>query len=170
LKSVGRSRIAILIALFAGAVGGATLPAAFGKTVVVPSVVRQALAQTSQAQGAPGRTLALNRVVVEPDAEIVLHRHRGTQIARIQSGVLTYTVLRGSVMVRRGESDQEPRTVRTIQAGQTAPIHAGEWIVEQPSTIHRAANRGPGPVVIYLANLLEKGAPPSTPVTLPSEH
>jgi quercetin dioxygenase-like cupin family protein len=119
-------------------------------------------------QGAPHRTLVLSRVVVDPGARLALHHHLGTQVARIQSGVLTYTVRRGSVVVRRGEADLQPRTVRTISAGQTGRIHAGEWLVEQPSDIHQAANTGRAPVVIYLATLLETGAPPATPVSLPS--
>jgi hypothetical protein len=54
-----------------------------------------------------------------------------------------------------------------IAAGQTAAIGAGQWIVEQPSDVHEAANRGTKPVVLYLATLLKSGAPPSTPVSLP---
>ena len=126
------------------------------------------LAQSEQVQGAPKRTLVLSRVVVEPGAKLALHRHQGTQVARILSGTLTYTVRRGSVPVRRGESDLNPRTVRLIEAGQTARIRAGQWIVEQPSDIHQAANRGSAPVVIYLATLLKTGAPPATPVSLPA--
>lgn len=137
---------------------------------MAPTAIRSALAQTDRVQGAPGRTLVLSRVVVEPGAQLALHHHRGTQIARIQSGVLTYTVRRGAVVVRRGESDQNPRVMRRIGAGQTAGIRAGEWIVEQPTAIHQAANRGSAPVVIYLATLLEKGAPPSTPVSLPVDN
>jgi hypothetical protein len=68
-------------------------------------------------------------------------------------------------VVREGESDQQPRRVRTITAGETARVRAGQWLVEQPSDIHEAANRGRTPVVIYLATLLETGAPPATPVT-----
>src|SRR5262249_28586234 len=106
-------------------------------------------------------------VTVPPGAKLALHHHLGTQVARIESGVLTYTVQRGSVAVRRGESDQNPKIVRTIKTGQTAAIRAGQWIVEQPSAIHQAANNGAGPVVISLATLLEKGAAPATPVSLP---
>jgi hypothetical protein len=51
-----------------------------------------------------------------------------------------------------------------------ARIAAGQWIVEQPSDIHEAANRGSTPVVIYLATLLEAGAAPATPVSLPAGH
>lgn len=147
---------------------GAFLPAAFGEEQATPSVVRNALAQTNSVRGAPDRTLALSRVVVESGAKLALHHHLGTQIARIQSGVLHYTVRRGTVAVRKGESDRRPRLVRRIKAGQTGAIRAGEWMVEQPSVIHRAANRGSAPVVIYLATLLKEGAPPSTPVRLPA--
>ncbi len=163
-----RRRSPIAAALVVGFVLGALLPVAFGKTAAAPTAIRNALAQTDRVQGAPGRTLVLSRVVVEPGAKLALHHHLGTQVARVQSGVLRYTVRRGSVVIRRGESDQQPQIVRRIKAGQTGSIRAGEWIVEQPSVIHQAANEGPTPIVIYLATLLQKGAPPSTPVTLPS--
>jgi hypothetical protein len=84
--------------------------------------------------------------------------------SRVESGTLTYTVRRGAAVVREGESDQRPRLVRTIAAGQTARVRAGQWLVEQPSDVHEAANRGRTPIVIYLATLLQDGAPPATPV------
>jgi hypothetical protein len=127
---------------------------------------RDALAQSTQVQGAPNRELVLSRVVVPPGASLALHHHLGTQVARIESGVLTYTVRQGSVVVKRGQSDANPTTVRRIEAGQTAAIKGGQWIVEQPSDIHQAANKGTKPVVIYLATLLKAGAPPATPVAL----
>jgi quercetin dioxygenase-like cupin family protein len=154
--------------LLASFAGGALMTAALAQTKTAPTVTRNALAQTSRVQGAPERTLVLSRVVVQPGAELALHHHEGTQVARVQSGVLRYTVRRGSVAVRSGESDRQPRIVRTIEGGQTGSIRAGEWIVEQPAVIHRAANEGSMPVVIYLATLLRTGAPPSTPVSLPA--
>ena len=159
-----RHRYRVATALLAACALAAALPVAFGQPGREPTAVRSALAQTDRVQGAPGRTLVLSRVVVQPGAKLALHHHLGTQIARIQAGVLTYSVRSGSVLVRSGESDQQPQTVRTITAGQTGRIAAGQWIVEQPSDIHRAANRGSIPVVIYLATLLKKGAPPATPV------
>jgi len=159
-----RHRYLVVTALLAACTLAAALPVAFGQPGGEPTAVRNALAQTDKVQGAPGRTLILSRVVVQPGAKLALHHHLGTQVAHIQAGVLTYSVRSGSVLVRSGESDQQPRTVRTIAAGQTGRIAAGQWIVEQPSDIHRAANRGSTPVVIYLATLLKKGAPPATPV------
>jgi quercetin dioxygenase-like cupin family protein len=160
-----RPRILIALALIGAFALGVVLPGAIGKTVVEPTAIRSALAETSKVQGAPKRTLVLSRVEVEPGAKLALHHHLGTQVAHIEAGTLTYTVRRGSAVVRTGESDQNPRVVRTIAAGHTAPIRSGQWIVEQPSDIHEAANRGRAPVVIYLATLLKTGAPPATPVS-----
>jgi quercetin dioxygenase-like cupin family protein len=151
----------VLLAILALAV---LLPAAIAETAAAPTAVRNALAQSSAVQGAPNRTMVLSRVEVEPGAKLALHYHLGTQISHIEAGTLTYTVRRGSAVVREGESDQQPRRVRTIKAGQTARIRPGQWLVEQPSDIHEAANRGRTPVVIYLATLLKTGAPPATPV------
>jgi quercetin dioxygenase-like cupin family protein len=64
--------------------------------------------------------------------------------------------------VRTGPSDN-PTVVRKINSGQTGKISAGQWIVEQPSDHHQAANNGSAKIVIYLATLLKTGAPPSTP-------
>jgi quercetin dioxygenase-like cupin family protein len=160
------SRLLLVVALLAAFALGATLPGAFAQTEAAPTVIRNALAQSTQVQGAPNRTMVLSRVEVEPGAQLALHHHLGTQISHIEAGTLTYTVREGSAVVREGESDQSPRLVRRIEAGQTARVKAGQWLVEQPSDIHQAANRGSVPVVIYLATLLKTGAPPATPVTL----
>ncbi len=166
---VVRTRFLVLLALAVSFAAGALLPA-FGESATPVTVVRNALAQTSNVQGAPDRTMVLSRVSVPAGAVLAPHRHRGTQIARVQSGTLTYTVRSGSVTVRRGEADQDPQVVRTIRAGQRGEIHAGEWIVEQPSVKHEATNLGAKAVVLYIATLLETGAPPSTPVTLPAAN
>jgi len=109
----------------------------------------------------------LSKVVVEPGAKLALHHHLGTQISRVASGTLTYTVRQGSAVLEEGDAEKEPRLVRVIKVGQTARIRPGQWLVEQPSDLHEAANRGSAPVVIYLSTLLKTGAPPATPVTLP---
>jgi quercetin dioxygenase-like cupin family protein len=162
-----RSRFALVAVAFAAFALGVLLPGALARGGSEPTAVRNALAQTSSVQGAPGRTMVLSKVVVEPGAMLALHHHLGTQISRVASGTLTYTVRRGSAVLQEGDGERNPRLVRTIKAGQTVRIHPGQWLVEQPSDIHEAANRGGTPVVIYLATLLKAGAPPATPVTLP---
>jgi quercetin dioxygenase-like cupin family protein len=142
------------------------LPTAFGASAPAPAPSRVAMAQTEHVQGAPGRTMVLSRVTVPAGAKLAVHHHLGTQISRVVSGTLSYTVRRGKAELFEGESDEEPRLVRVISAGKTAQIRAGQWLVEQPSDIHQAANCGSSPVVIYLATLLKDGAAPSTPVAL----
>lgn len=141
-------------------VGAYTAGASQGDTAV--TVTRDALAQSTSVRGAAGRTLALTRVNVPAGANLALHHHSGTQISSIQAGTLTYTVKTGQVKVMSGPSDA-PKLVRTIKAGQTGAIKTGQWIVEQPNVIHRAANRGTTKVVILLATLFPHGAPPSVP-------
>lgn len=167
MPSAARSRILVVAAVLAAFALGAVLPGALAQSGSEPTAVRSALARSERVQGAPNRTMVLSRVVVEPGAKLALHHHLGTQISRVASGTLTYTVRQGSAVLREGDAEKEPRLVRTIEAGQTARIKAGQWLVEQPSDIHEAANRGSTPVVIYLATLLKTGAPPATPVTLP---
>jgi quercetin dioxygenase-like cupin family protein len=165
-RSIRRNRGRLLVALALVVVFalGALLPSAFAGPQSPPAAVRNALAQTSHVQGAPQRTMVLSRVTVPPGVKLAEHHHLGTQIAHVESGTLTYTVRQGAAEVREGESDQQPRQVRTIHAGRTARLRPEQWIVEQPSDIHEAANRGGTPVVLYIATLLKTGAPPSTPV------
>jgi quercetin dioxygenase-like cupin family protein len=156
-----RIRLSLLIAavglLAIGAVAGHVIAQSGGS-----SVTRTALAQSTKVRGASGRTLGLSRVTIPVGGRIALHHHHGTQVAYIQAGILSYTVKSGAVTVSSGPADNAT-VVRKISSGQSGQIRAGQWIVEQPSTIHRAANKGKTKVVIYLATLLKRGAPPSTP-------
>ena len=161
-----RSHAWITVAIAAAFVMGALLPTAFGRSDA-PTAVRTALAASDNVQGAPDRKMVLSKVVVQPGAHLALHHHLGTQISRIAAGTLTYTVRKGFAVLHSGDAEQAPNFVRHIEAGQTAHIHPGQWLVEQPSDIHEAANRGSKPVVIYLATLLKAGAPPATPVANP---
>jgi len=147
---------AAAVALVASGVGVGWSAAAVDPAPVV--VVRELLAQDEAPRGAPDRTLGLNRVTVMPGARLASHHHPGTQIAYVETGVLTYSVETSSIAVRTGPSDA-PRVVRRIRAGETARIKAGQWIVEQPDMTHHAANRGSTPVVLYVSTLFRTGAP-----------
>lgn len=167
MSAAARSRAFVVLTVLVAFALGVLLPGALAQGGSEPTAVRSALARSEKVQGAPERTMVLSKVVVEPGAKLALHHHLGTQISRVASGSLTYTVRQGSAVLREGDAEEEPRLVRTIEAGQTARIKVGQWLVEQPSDVHEAANRGSTPVVIYLATLLKTGAPPATPVTLP---
>jgi quercetin dioxygenase-like cupin family protein len=158
----------LLAVAVVAALGGAATVLAI-TPVGPPPVVRTPLAEAPNPAGAPGKTLGLSRVTVAPGGALPLHRHPGTQTAYVARGALTYPVVTGRVVVRRGDPETDAKVVRTISSGQTAAIGAGSWIVERPGTIHRAANRGDEPIVIWLATLFRTGAPPAIPVTAPAK-
>lgn len=108
---------------------------------------------------APGQSLYLQRVVIPSGATLPEHFHEGTQVARVEKGVLTYDVLSGTVDVTRRTGDTE-----RITGPATTKIRAGESLVEVESLAHRGSNDGSRKVVIVLAALLTTGAPLATPV------
>ncbi len=120
--------------------------------------VREALGQTNPSN-APGQTLYLERVTVSPQSELPTHYHEGTQVAYIQSGVLTYVIVSGTAEVVRANGTEE-----TFGGPITIQLHEGDHIVETQDLIHHGANETDDPVVILLAVLLREGAPLSTPV------
>jgi quercetin dioxygenase-like cupin family protein len=139
--------------------GGAT-PDSAG---AVASAVRVEVADPA---GAPGRTLRIYHVQLEPGAVIEPHHHPGTQASLVTSGTLTYWVMTGAVVVYHGRADQPggARAVRRIEAGQRDTIVAGEWFVEQPGVYHRAANESDEPVELEITALFENDQPMSIPV------
>jgi quercetin dioxygenase-like cupin family protein len=158
VRRVGVAAVAV-VALAAAWLGGAI---SAGGATPAPTATRAMLAGIKNPVGAKGRTLGLSMVTIPTGVALPLHHHEGTQVAYVQRGVLLYSVRSGSVRVMRGLADQSPKLVRTIGAGQTGAINAGQWIVEQPSTIHSA--KAKVRVVVWLATLLRNGAPPATPV------
>src|SRR5690606_33842153 len=88
-----RQIVSVLCALVA--VAGLSAYAGAQMAGTPKPVVRAALAQDVDPAGGKGRTLGLSRVDVPSGAKLPLHRHPGTQIARIDRGVLTYTVVTG---------------------------------------------------------------------------
>jgi quercetin dioxygenase-like cupin family protein len=160
---LSRPRLAVVAAIVVLSIAAAGAYAV-GAHRNAAQATRTALAQAVDPAGARGRTLGLSRVTIAAHTRLGLHRHPGTQIAYIRRGTLTYTVRTGAVNVYRGAADQNPTLVRRVAAGQTGPVHAGEWVIERPDAVHFGANRGDRPVVILLATLFKNGSPASIPV------
>ena len=160
---IRRRALVAIVVLFA-LLGGTALGYAVATDRAAEPVTRDALAGSKHPRGAKGRTLGLSRVVIQPGGTIDLHHHQGTQVAYIHGGKLTYSVVDGEVKVHEGDFEGGAQVVGKIKAGETGKIRAGQWIVEQPSDHHSAANKGNKRIVIYLATLLKSGAPPSSPV------
>ncbi len=137
-------------------------PVATPLPTAAPAVLREDLG-TTLPRTAPGQRLGLWRVTIPVGAALPPHWHPGYQLARIQAGTLSYTVLTGSLVVIRPGG-----ATLTVEAGETVDITAGTTVVEQPRAEHSARNGGDVPVEIVLATLFEDGAEPAIPVARPT--
>jgi quercetin dioxygenase-like cupin family protein len=156
------SRALVVLAVVVATSTAAAVYAVASPGTVPKPVLRLELAAANNPIGSRGRTLGLSKVIVPAGVALGLHHHPGTQVAYISSGTLTYSVKAGSVTVMRGPAPTST-AVQRIRAGHSGTIHAGQWIVEEPTTVHSAANKGTKPVVIYLATLFPIGSPPAIP-------
>jgi quercetin dioxygenase-like cupin family protein len=150
----------IALGLSAVALGGCSNDSATADAVTAPSaepIVRQLLGETSPSN-APGQTLYLERVSIAPGTQLSQHFHEGTQVAYVEAGTLTYTMVSGTVVVTDADG------VATSHTGPTVvTIEPGSWLVETPEVIHYGENAGTETVEIILTALLAEGAPLATP-------
>lgn len=162
-------RIAAILALLAAVAactpanpatrpGGDVVPAAS-----VAPVVRTVLAEAVP-DDARSLDLELVRYVIQPGTTLATHHHPGTQVAMIESGRLTYTVVSGGDVVVH----QVDGGTRTIRPGMTDVIVAGEWIVEREPVIHYGANLTKEVVEILATTLLRDGQPAAIPDPTPA--
>ncbi|MGE0057071.1 MAG: cupin domain-containing protein [Dehalococcoidia bacterium] len=128
----------------------------------ITEVTRQVLAQ-STATTAPGQSVELTRVIIPAKQSLAAHTHPGPQLAIIEEGTLTYTIIKGSVQVTRAAGTSGAKT-ETASAGQTVELKAGDSLIETPGMEHEAKNNTDKAIVIYLSSLFPQGAPPSSPV------
>src|SRR5437660_668399 len=98
----GRRRATRLVAFFVAVVLAGGCAAESDKPLASNPVVKDILATQIDPPGAPGRTLTLVRYRIAPGAQLPAHVHPGVQLASVQSGTLTYTVISGTAAVRRG--------------------------------------------------------------------
>jgi quercetin dioxygenase-like cupin family protein len=150
---------ALVVALAAAiaACAGTSPPPGAATSGSIPPVVRAVLAAGDPAN-ADGQKLELVRYTIQPGTKLPAHNHPGMQLAFIESGTLTYTVIEGTVTVTG--VDGAPRTVGP---GQTATVVAGEWLIESQEIVHFGENAATVPVVILAASLLEAGQPAAIP-------
>jgi quercetin dioxygenase-like cupin family protein len=140
---------------------GTTAQTAATATPDVPPVVRDVLA-SGLPPFALGHSLDLAQYTIAPGAVLPIHVHPGMQVAWIQSGDLTYHVLKGEVPVGRvadASTSGAPTTSETVTAGQVTILHPGDWVIETPGAVHFAENPSTEPVTILAATLFEVGQP-----------
>jgi quercetin dioxygenase-like cupin family protein len=154
--------VAALLAGFAGLTVQHDRPAA-ASTVVA---VREVLVEGSP-EAANGQVLQLVRYDIPAGLTLPFHTHPGMQMAYIESGVLTYTVVSGgSIPVTRAAKDGTPVATEMLAPGQTTELHPGDTVVEIDGVVHYGENLGTEPVIILAATLLDPNQPPSVAVTV----
>lgn len=142
-----------------GPVGSATPASTPGTTVAVQKDV---LATEVDPPGAPGRTLTLIRYTIAPGAKLSPHVHPGIQLAAIQSGSLSYTIVSGTATVTRRGGRPEP-----VAGPTTITLGPGDAVAEPGDMVHFGANDTSGPVVIDATLLTEDGKDLAVTVTTP---
>lgn len=127
-------------------------------------VVREVLGQDPDPPGAPGYTLTLVRYTIPPGATLSPHVHPGVQMARIESGELTYHVLEGVAQVQDTSAGGDAAG-RGVTAPDTITLTAGQTVIETGDMVHFGANDSGEPVVIVATLLTEDGKDLAVPVT-----
>jgi quercetin dioxygenase-like cupin family protein len=137
--------------------GSTTGSAAPGTTVAVQKDV---LATEADPPGGEGSTLTLIRYTIAPGAQLSPHIHPGVQLARIESGTLTYTVIDGTATVTRAGGATEAVTGPT-----TVSLVTGDSVAENDGMVHFGANETAEPVVIIATLLTADGKDLAVTVT-----
>ncbi len=132
---------------------GAYDPATDPTTGTTLAVQKTTLDAMVDPPGAPGRTLTLMRYDIAPGAKLSPHIHPGLQMAHIDSGTLTYTVVSGTAQVRRSGSEVDEPVTGPI----TVDLEAGDAVIELGDMVHFGENLGVEPVIITATLLTENG-------------
>lgn len=118
-----------------------------------PSVTSEVLA-SGYPNDAQGRILELVRYTIPSGANLPPHTHPGMQIARVEFGTLTYTVVKGSAKILRAN-----RTEEILQAGQTTLLKVGDSLIEPAGMVHYGKNESASIVIIHSASLFDAKQP-----------
>lgn len=103
---------------------------------------------------AQGRILELVRITIPSGANLPPHFHPGMQTGRIEFGMLTYTIVKGSAKIKRANGTEE-----IIQAGQTTLLKVGDSLSEPGGTVHYAKNESASAVIILSTSLFDVKQP-----------
>ena len=117
------------------------------------TVSREVLASGSPQQ-VPDRLLELVRYTIPSGANLPIHYHPGMQIERVEFGILTYTVVKGSAQIVRADGRKE-----TLEEGQTTLLKVGDSLAEPEGMIHYGKNETANPVILLGASIFAANQP-----------
>jgi quercetin dioxygenase-like cupin family protein len=156
--------VLVMVAALAGTAGLGESDARQEATgTPVASIGREILA-SGLPPAAPGQSLQLARYTIPAGATLAVHVHPGMQTAWVESGELTYHVLKGEAPIGRAATAATPGATETLRAGDSTVLGPGDWVVEAPGTVHYGENLTDEPVILLSAVLFEVDEPAAIPV------
>ncbi len=152
--------VLVVVALLAGATYAAA------RALGDDGLPERQLINQGRPANAPGANLQLVRVIIPPGGVIAKHTHPGMQIILIESGSIAYTVVKGSIKIRRApQSDGTPGATEIVEAGQTVAISEGDSFIETRGMVHAVVNDSTTPAVILASSLFPRNQPANIPVS-----
>lgn len=111
---------------------------------------------TVQPASAPGQTLQLLQLTLEPGTTIAMHHHPGPVIITVVSGQFTTSFAESSAtLTRAGASEGE-----AVDSGEAYVMDPGDTVAYDANTTgHVMQNAGTEPLVLMAAVLFEDGQP-----------
>jgi quercetin dioxygenase-like cupin family protein len=111
---------------------------------------------TVQPAAAPGQTLQMLKLTMEPNSTIDLHHHPGAVVISVVSGQFTTSFADSSAMLSRADlADTEP-----VESGTDYVLNPGDTVAYDASTTgHVMKNEGTEPLVLIASVLFEDGQP-----------
>lgn len=152
--------LAVAILAFSGC-GSTSADATANAPTTTVAVRSEVLDDLVNPPGADGRKLSLVRYHIAPGAKLKPHVHPGVQMARIESGTLTYTIESGTALVRRSGSDTDTKVTGPTKI----TLQTGDSVIERGDMVHFGENRSTKPLVIIATLLTEDGHDLAEPVT-----
>jgi quercetin dioxygenase-like cupin family protein len=106
----------------------------------------------------PEQTLTLFRFTIPPGGVVSPHRHPGETILAIESGEMTYLLLKGSATITRPSSPQE-----ILSTGETTILRPGDSLFYDRDTSHTASNAHDQVLVVLSVTLFASDQPATIP-------
>ncbi|HET9659895.1 MAG TPA: hypothetical protein VFP05_06160 [Thermomicrobiales bacterium] len=108
---------------------------------------------------APGQTLQLLKLTLEPGTTISMHHHPGPVIISVASGVFTTSFAQSTAVITRAGAAAEA-TPEPMGSGVEYTLNPGDTIsYDASSTGHVMKNEGSEPLVLFASVLFEDGQP-----------
>jgi quercetin dioxygenase-like cupin family protein len=122
-----------------------------GVTVVGLGAVQPAVA--------PGETLQLLRLTLDPGVTISMHHHPGPVIISVESGVFITSFEQSTAVITRSGAAADA-TPEAVDPGEEYTLNAGDTVSYDADTMgHVMKNGGTDPLVLIASVLFEDGQP-----------